>query len=74
MISDSTTPSHAQREEILGRTFSGAKWMLYLSASALVAGFCTNVVLSRMGAETLGFYSVLMLLVSMIQTFFVFGG
>jgi O-antigen/teichoic acid export membrane protein len=73
MISDSTTPSHAQREEILSRTFSGAKWMLYLSASALVAGFCTNVILGRTGAETLGLYSALMLIVSMIQTFFVFG-
>ncbi len=74
MISESTTSSHEQREEILKRTFSSAKWMLYLSASALVAGFCTNVILGRMGEETLGFYSVLMLIVSMIQTFFVFGG
>lgn len=67
------TAPHAQREEILKRTFNGAKWMLYLSASALVAGFCTNVLLGRLGPETLGFYSLLMLIVSMIQTFFVFG-
>lgn len=73
MISSSTTTSSSQREEILARTFSGAKWMLYLSASALVAGFFTNVILGRMGVEVLGFYSLLMLIVSMVQTFFVFG-
>ncbi|MBI5470760.1 MAG: oligosaccharide flippase family protein [Ignavibacteriae bacterium] len=72
MISSSTAP-HTQREEILKRTFSGAKWMLYLSGSALVAGFCTNVLLGRLGAEMLGLYTLLMLIVSMIQTFFVFG-
>ena len=66
-------PTDAQREEILSRTFNGAKWMLYLSASALVAGFGTNVILGRMGPEVLGFYSLLMLIVSMVQTFFVLG-
>jgi len=74
MISKSTTAHHAERDEILRRTFNGAKWMLYLSATALAAGFCTNVILGRVGVETLGFYSMLMLLVSMVQTFFVFGG
>lgn len=68
-----SAPTDAQREEILSRTFNGAKWMLYLSASALVAGFGTNVILGRIGAEVLGFYSLLMLVVSMVQTFFVFG-
>ncbi len=73
MNSEPTLSASEQRDEILHRTFSGAKWMLYLSASALVAGFCTNVLLGRLGAETLGFYSLLMLIVSMVQTFFVFG-
>lgn len=68
------TVAHAQRVSILQRTFSGARWMLYLSASALALGFCTNVLLGRMGAETLGFYSLLMLIVGVVQTFFVFGG
>jgi O-antigen/teichoic acid export membrane protein len=68
------TIAHAQRVSILQRTFSGARWMLYLSASALAVGFCTNVLLGRMGAETLGFYSMLMLIVGVVQTFFVFGG
>jgi O-antigen/teichoic acid export membrane protein len=72
MISEPIS-SQAERDEILRRTFNGAKWMLYLSASALVTGFFTNVILGRIGAETLGFYSLLMLIVSMIQTFFVFG-
>ncbi len=69
----SAAASH-KKEEILRRTFSGARWMLYLSASALAVGFCTNVMLGRVGPETLGFYSLLMLLVSMIQFFFVLGG
>ena len=73
MISESTLSASEQRDEILHRTFNGAKWMLYLSASALVAGFCTNVILGRLGAQTLGFYSLLMLIVSIVQTFFVFG-
>lgn len=63
----------AHHEHILARTFTGARWMLYLSASALLAGFFTNVILARAGVETLGFYSLLMLIVSMVQTFFVFG-
>ncbi len=73
MTPDPSTASHAQRDEILSRTFNGAKWMLYLSASALIAGFCTNVMLGRLGAEVLGLYSALMLIVSLVQTFFVFG-
>ncbi len=66
-------PQDAHHEYILSRTFTGARWMLYLSASALLAGFFTNVILARAGVETLGFYSLLMLIVSMVQTFFVFG-
>jgi O-antigen/teichoic acid export membrane protein len=73
MNSDSIAASRSQGDEILTRTFNGAKWMLYLSASALVAGFCTNVMLGRLGAEALGLYSALMLIVSLVQTFFVFG-
>ncbi len=72
-MTSSSSVSHTQRDEILKRTFSGAKWMLYLSGSALVAGFCTNVILGRLGAEMLGLYTLLMIIVSMIQTFFVFG-
>ncbi len=73
MIIEPALSAREQRDQILHRTFNGAKWMLYLSASALVAGFCTNVLLGRLGPETLGFYSLLMLIVSMVQTFFVFG-
>jgi O-antigen/teichoic acid export membrane protein len=74
MMNSEPTIAQAQRVSILQRTFSGARWMLYLSASALALGFCTNVLLGRMGAETLGFYSLLMLIVGVVQTFFVFGG
>jgi O-antigen/teichoic acid export membrane protein len=59
---------------LLRGTIQGSRWMLYLSGTALFAGFCTNVVLGRVGPETLGFYGFLMLMVALINTFFVFGG
>jgi O-antigen/teichoic acid export membrane protein len=39
-----------------------------------MAGYGTNVLLARVGPETLGFYGFLLLLVSLINTFFVLGG
>ncbi len=48
--------------------------MLYLSGFSLIAGYGTNVLLARMGAATLGFYGLLLLIVSLINTFFVLGG
>jgi O-antigen/teichoic acid export membrane protein len=59
---------------IVHRAVRASKWMLYLSASALAAGFCTNILLARIGPVALGFYGLLMLIVSVINTFFVLGG
>jgi O-antigen/teichoic acid export membrane protein len=61
-------------EEVVGYSLGGARWMLWLSASALACGFGTNVVLGRAGPELLGFYGFLTLTVSLISVFFVLGG
>jgi O-antigen/teichoic acid export membrane protein len=61
-------------EVLLTRTVKGSKWMLYLSGSALIAGFFTNVVLVRVGPEVLGFYGLLMLMMGLVNMFFMLGG
>ena len=61
-------------ERVVTRSLGGARWMLWLSASALACGFGTNVVLGRTGPELLGFYGFLTLTVSLISVFFVLGG
>lgn len=61
-------------ERIVTHSLGGARWMLWLSASALACGFGTNVVLGRIGPELLGFYGFLTLTVSLISVFFVLGG
>jgi len=48
--------------------------MLVLSASAMLFGFGTNVILGRAGPETLGFYGFLMVTYSLVSTFSVLGG
>lgn len=61
-------------EKVVSHSLGGARWMLWLSASALACGFGTNVVLGRAGPELLGFYGFLTLTVSLISVFFVLGG
>lgn len=72
-IEQRTVPSD-DAEKVVTHSLGGARWMLWLSASALVCGFGTNVVLGRAGPELLGFYGFLTLTVSLISVFFVLGG
>lgn len=64
----------AAAERIVSHSLAGTRWMLWLSATALACGFGTNVVLGRAGPGLLGFYGFLTLALSLLGTFFVFGG
>lgn len=68
-----STPAE-DAERIVSHSLGGARWMLWLSGSALAFGFGTNVVLGRIGPELLGFYGFLTLTVSLVSVFFVLGG
>lgn len=64
----------AAAERIVSHSLTGTRWMLWLSASAVVCGFGTNVVLGRSDPELLGFYGFLTVTLSLLGIFFVVGG
>jgi O-antigen/teichoic acid export membrane protein len=62
-------PSH-QRLRIL----SGMRWSLWLSGIAVPFGAAINLLLARVGPETIGFYGLLSVYVGLITSFLYFGG
>ncbi|MFI5250963.1 MAG: oligosaccharide flippase family protein [Bacteroidota bacterium] len=63
-----------EEETIHARVNTGMRWLLFTSVISLVSGFGTNVILGRIAPELLGYYGYLSLTVSVLSTFFIFGG
>jgi len=62
-------PAH-QRHRIL----SGMRWSVWLSALAVPFSVGTNLLLARVGAETVGVYGLLSVYIGLITAFIYFGG
>ncbi len=62
-------PAH-QRHRVL----SGMRWSLWLSALAVPFSAVTNLLLARVGPETIGVYGLLSVYIGMITAFVYFGG
>ena len=61
-------------EHIFKNSVIGAKWTLGLSLAVIPLSYGTNVILGRTSPETLGTYGFLGVLMSVVATFFMFGG
>ena len=60
--------------EIKEKSISGAKWAIILTAISLPLGYGTNIVLGRISPEALGTYGIIIIFVSIVITFILFGG
>src|SRR5258708_5876811 len=62
-------PAH-ERDRVL----SGMRWSVWLSAIAVPFGAAINLLLARVGPETIGVYGLLSVYVGLITAFVYFGG
>ncbi len=60
--------------EIKQKSISGAKWSIIFSVISLPLAYGTNIILGRIGPGVLGTYGVIIIFVSMVTTFILFGG
>jgi O-antigen/teichoic acid export membrane protein len=56
------------------RVLAGMRWSVWLSCVAVPLGAATNLLLARVGPETIGVYGLLSVYLGMIAAFFYFGG
>ena len=63
-----------ETEQILKSSVVGAKWTLGLSLVVIPLSYGTNIILGRTSPEALGIYGFLTVLISVVATFFMFGG
>jgi O-antigen/teichoic acid export membrane protein len=61
-------------EQIFKSSVIGAKWTLGLSLAVMPLSYGTNIILGRTSPEALGIYGFLGVLMSVVATFFMFGG
>jgi len=61
-------------EQIFKSSVIGARWTLGLSLAVIPLSYGTNIILGRTGPEALGTYGFLAVLMSVVATFFMFGG
>ncbi|MGA9350949.1 MAG: hypothetical protein WBW48_19390, partial [Anaerolineae bacterium] len=61
-------------EQIFKSSVIGAKWTLGLSLAVIPLSYGTNIILGRTSPEALGTYGFLAVLMSVVATFFMFGG
>ena len=63
-----------ETEQILKSSVVGARWTLGLSLAVIPLSYGTNIILGRTSPEALGTYGFLTVLISVVATFFMFGG
>ncbi|MBV8358137.1 MAG: hypothetical protein JO189_09415, partial [Deltaproteobacteria bacterium] len=60
----------SQRQRVL----SGMRWSVWLSILAVPCGAAINLLLARVGPETIGVYGLLSVYIALITSFLYFGG
>ena len=70
----STTAQGMSRQELIKTSLSSVRWSVILAPTATVAGYACSVVLGRLGAEWLGWYSLALMAITIVSSVFVFGG
>src|SRR5260370_15167554 len=70
MVSALTDVPAIQRHRVI----TGMRWTVWLSAVAAPFGVCANLLLARVGPETLGVYGLLSVYIGLTAQFFYFGG
>ncbi len=59
---------------LVEKSIRGTQWIMLAIVIGVPLGFLTNVVMYRLSPAALGIYSLMLLLVTTVQTFFLFGG
>lgn len=63
-----------ERDELIKKSISGTKWIMVAILIGVPLGMVTQIVMGRISTQALGTYSLMLVLVQAIQTFFLFGG
>ncbi len=60
--------------EIKRRSIKGAKWLFFMNGFGLPAAFLISLLLGKTSPSVLGTYSLLLIFVSVVKTFVIYGG
>lgn len=63
-----------ETKALIEKSIKGTQWIMVAILIGVPLGFLTRVVLGRVSPATLGVYTLMTLLVTTVQTFFLFGG
>ncbi len=64
----------SERDELIKKSITGTKWIMVAILIGVPLGLVTQIAMGRISKEALGTYSLMLVLVQAIQTFFLFGG
>ncbi len=76
-IRSNSAPTNSPTNEtaaLVEKSIRGTQWIMLAIVIGVPLGFLTNVVMYRLSPAALGIYSLMLLLVTTVQTFFLFGG
>jgi O-antigen/teichoic acid export membrane protein len=79
---DATLPRASVREaarqkntqRLIEQSIRGTQWIMVAIIVGVPLGFLTNVIIAHLGQAALGTYALVLIIVTAIQTFFLFGG
>jgi O-antigen/teichoic acid export membrane protein len=74
MVTSPTTARSLGRRELIATSLSSVRWSVLLAPTATLAGYACSVVLGRLGAAWLGWYSLALTAVTIASSVFLFGG
>ncbi len=64
----------ASTQQLIDQSIRGTQWIMVAILIGVPLGFATNVLMARISPYTLGAYSLVLVLATTVQTFFLFGG
>ena len=63
-----------ETKALIEKSIVGTQWIIVAILIGVPLGFVTQIVMGRLGPDALGTYSLMLVLVQAVQTFFLFGG
>ncbi len=68
------TDDTSETKALIEKSIVGTQWIMVAILIGVPLGLATQIVMGRLGADALGSYRLMLVLVQAVQTFFLFGG
>ncbi len=68
------TTDTSETKALIEKSIVGTQWIMVAILVGVPLGLVTQIVMGRLGKDVLGTYSLMLVLVQAVQTFFLFGG